>query len=43
MRLAGVVLATALALTLQTTLARFVFRGTVVLDFVLVVVVGAAP
>lgn len=35
-------LATALALTLQTTLARFVFRGTVVLDFVLVVVVGTA-
>jgi rod shape-determining protein MreD len=40
-RIAGVILATALALALQTTLVRFV-RGTVALDFVLVVVVFAA-
>jgi rod shape-determining protein MreD len=39
---AWVVLATALALTLQTTLARFVIRGTVAVDLVLVVVVYAA-
>jgi rod shape-determining protein MreD len=37
-----VVLATALAIALQTTLARFVIRGTVALDLVLVVVVYAA-
>jgi rod shape-determining protein MreD len=39
---AGVVLATALALALQTTLARFVIRGTVAVDLVLVVVVYVA-
>jgi rod shape-determining protein MreD len=39
---AWVVLATALALTLQTTLAQFVIRGTVAVDLVLVVVVYAA-
>jgi len=39
---AWVVLATALALALQTTLARFVIRGTVAVDLVLVVVVYAA-
>jgi rod shape-determining protein MreD len=41
---AWVVLATAVALTLQTTLARFVIRGTgtVAVDLVLVVVVYAA-
>jgi rod shape-determining protein MreD len=37
-----VVLATALALALQTTLTRFVVRGTVAVDLVLVVVVYAA-
>lgn len=42
MRAAWVVLATALALALQTTLARFVIRGTVAVDLVLVVVVYAA-
>lgn len=42
MKAAGVVLATALALALQTTLARFVIRGTVAVDLVLVVVVYAA-
>ena len=42
MRAAAVVLATALALALQTTLARFVIRGTVAVDLVLVVVVYAA-
>ena len=42
MRTAGVILATALALALQTTLARFVIRGTVAVDLVLVVVVYAA-
>src|SRR5262245_26363756 len=42
MRAAGVVLATALALALQTTLARFVIRGTVAVDLVLVVVVYVA-
>ena len=36
------VLATALALALQTTLARFIVRGTVAVDLVLVVVVYAA-
>jgi rod shape-determining protein MreD len=39
---AWVVLATALALALQTTLARFVIRGTVAVDLVLVVVVYVA-
>ena len=42
MKVAWVVLATALALALQTTLARFVIRGTVAVDLVLVVVVYAA-
>ncbi len=42
MRAAGVVLATALALALQTTLTRFIVRGTVAVDLVLVVVVYAA-
>jgi rod shape-determining protein MreD len=41
-RAAWVLLATALALTLQTTLARFVIRGTVAVDLVLVVVIYAA-
>ena len=36
------VLATALALALQTTLTRFIVRGTVAVDLVLVVVVYAA-
>jgi rod shape-determining protein MreD len=39
---AGVILAVAAALALQTTLARFVFRGTVAVDLVLVVVVFVA-
>jgi rod shape-determining protein MreD len=39
---AGVVLAIIVALALQTTLARFVIRGTVALDLVLVVVVYVA-
>ena len=42
MRTAGVVLAVAAALALQTTLARFVVRGTVAVDLVLVVVVFVA-
>ncbi len=42
MKAAGVVLATALALALQTTLTRFIVRGTVAVDLVLVVVVYAA-
>lgn len=42
MRIAGVVLATAVAMALQTTLARFVVRGAVAVDLVLVVVVYAA-
>jgi rod shape-determining protein MreD len=41
-KFAGVVLGTALAIALQTTLARFVIRGTVAVDLVLVVVVYAA-
>jgi rod shape-determining protein MreD len=41
-RIAGVVLATAVAMALQTTLARFVVRGTFAVDLVLVVVVYAA-
>jgi rod shape-determining protein MreD len=41
-KIAGVVLATAVALALQTTVARFVTRGTVAVDFVLVVVVYVA-
>lgn len=39
MKAAGVILAIVLALVLQTTLARFVIRGTVAVDLVLVVVV----
>jgi len=39
---AGVILAVAAALALQTTLARFVMRGSVAVDFVLVVVVYVA-
>ena len=39
---AGVILAIALALALQTTLARFLVRGTVAVDLVLVVVVYVA-
>lgn len=39
MRAAGVVLATALALALQTTLAQFVARGAVAVDFVVVAVI----
>ena len=42
MKGAGVVVAVALALVLQTTLARFVIRGVVAVDFVLVVVVYVA-
>ena len=42
MKVAWVLLATALALALQTTLARFVIRGTVAVDLVLVVVVYTA-
>ncbi len=42
MKFAIVVLATALAIALQTTLARFVISGTVAVDLVLVVVVYAA-
>jgi rod shape-determining protein MreD len=42
MKSAGVVLATAVALALQTTLAQFVSRGGVGVDFVIVVVVYAA-
>ena len=42
MKAAGIILAVAAALALQTTLARFVVRGTVALDLVLVVVVYVA-
>ena len=42
MRTAGVVIAIALALALQTSLAQFVVRGTAALDLVLVVVVYVA-
>jgi len=41
-RAVGVVVATALAIALQSTLAQFVIRGTVAVDLVLVVVVYAA-
>jgi rod shape-determining protein MreD len=41
-RVAGIVLATAVALAVQTTLARFVIRGTVAVDPVLVVVIYVA-
>jgi rod shape-determining protein MreD len=40
--MAGVVLATAAALALQTTLAGFLVRGTVAIDLVLVVVIYVA-
>ena len=42
MKAAGVLLAIALALALQTTLARFVVGGTAALDLVLVVVIYVA-
>ena len=42
MKTAGVILAIALALVLQTTLSRFIVRGTVAVDLVLVVVVYVA-
>lgn len=42
MKAAGVILAVAVALALQTTLARFVIRGTVAVDLVLVVVIYVA-
>ena len=42
MKAAGVILAIVVALVLQTTLARFLIRGTVAVDFVLVVVVYVA-
>ena len=42
MRVAGIALAIALALALQTTIARFLVRGTVAVDLVLVVVVYVA-
>ena len=42
MKTAGVILAVAAALALQTTLARFIVRGTVAVDLVLVVVVYIA-
>lgn len=42
MKTAGVLIAIALALALQTSLARFVVRGTAALDLVLVVVVYVA-
>ena len=42
MRTAGVLIAIALALALQTTLARFVVGGTAAIDLVLVVVVYVA-
>jgi rod shape-determining protein MreD len=41
-KIAGVVVATALALALQTTLARFLVGGTTGIDLVLIVVVYAA-
>ena len=42
MKAAGVILAVVAALALQTTLARFVIRGTVAVDLVLVVVMCVA-
>ena len=42
MRAAGVILAVSVALALQTTLARFLVRGTVAVDLVVVVVVFVA-
>lgn len=42
MKAAGVILAVAISLALQTTIARFAVRGTVALDLVLVAVVYVA-
>ena len=42
MKVVGIALAIVLALALQTTIARFVLRGTVAVDLVLVVVVYVA-
>ena len=42
MKVAGIALAIALALALQTTIARFLVRGTVAVDLVLVAVVYVA-
>lgn len=42
MKAAGIILAVAVALALQTTLARFLVRGTMAVDLVFVVVVYAA-
>lgn len=42
MKAAGILVAVAAALALQTTMARFVIRGTVAVDLVLVVVVYVA-
>lgn len=42
MKAAGIVAAVAIAIALQTTLARFVARGTVAVDFAFVVVVYVA-
>ena len=39
MKVAGVVVATAIAVALQTTLAQFVVRGAVAVDFVVVAVI----
>jgi rod shape-determining protein MreD len=41
-KVVGVVVATAVALALQTTLASFIIRGNIAVDLVLVVVIGAA-
>jgi rod shape-determining protein MreD len=41
-RAAGIILATVVALTLQTTLERFLIRGTVAVDLIQVLVVYAA-
>lgn len=42
MRAVGVILAIAIALAVQTTLARFVIRGSIAVDLVLIVVVYVA-
>ena len=42
MRAAGVILAVVMALAMQTTMARFIFRGAVAVDLVLVAVVYVA-
>jgi rod shape-determining protein MreD len=41
-RAAGVILAVVMALALQTTLARFIFRGAIAVDLILVAVVYVA-